>query len=234
MRKYDAVLFDLDGTLRTSQPDGIEAFVECASNIGVALTQEHVAKLEREAHRYWASGAMVDEHMARYDQRGFWVNYYSLLLEAIGVGDCDACGDRIHACLESRHDPDDLVYADTWDVLRRLRSQGYVTGLVSNRDKPVDDYARTIAIADLFDFILVGGQVGSFKPDAPIFLEALKRAGDVRPDRALYVGDNYYADVVGARAVGMHAVLIDRRDVFKHECDARVRHLRDILGLIEG
>lgn len=234
MRKYDAVLFDLDGTLRTNQPDGIEAFVECASFIGVALTEEQAARLEREAHRYWASGAMVDEHMARYDQRGFWVNYYSLLLQAIGVDDCPACGDRIHTCLEARHDPDDMVYADTWDVLRRLRRKGYVTGLVSNRDKPVDDYARSIAIADLFDFILVGGQVGSYKPDARIFIEALRLAGDVPPDRALYVGDNYYADVVGARGVGMHAVLVDRRDVFGREYDVRVRHLRDILGMIEG
>jgi phosphoglycolate phosphatase-like HAD superfamily hydrolase len=54
-RHYDAVLFDLDGTLRSNQPDSVEAFIEYASRVGLALSEAQMHICEREAHRYWAS-----------------------------------------------------------------------------------------------------------------------------------------------------------------------------------
>jgi FMN phosphatase YigB (HAD superfamily) len=50
--------------------------------------------------------------------------------------------------------------------------------------------------------------VGVEKPDPRIFRIALERA-QVEPDDAVYVGDLYSVDVIGARAVGMDAVLLD-------------------------
>ncbi len=47
------------------------------------------------------------------------------------------------------------------------------------------------------------------KPDRKIFEHALTAMG-IEPQAALMVGDNYYDDVVGARSVGMDAVLINR------------------------
>lgn len=226
-QKYKAVLFDLDGTIRTHQPEGLEAFIQFASQIGIALTAAQMAHLEREAHRYWADGALVGEHLARYDERGFWANYYAHLLNAAGVHECEDCGKRIQQLFEAEHDPDDLIYADAWPLLTKLRADGYVVGLVSNRDKPVDDYLSSIGLRPFFDFTLVGGQVSSWKPDRVIFDEALKKAG-VAAHEAVYVGDNYYADIVGAINAGMDAVLVDRRDVFEKDFDRRIHHLREL------
>ena len=56
----------------------------------------------------------------------------------------------------------------------------------------------------------------------------------VRPDRAVHVGDHYYADVLGARSVGIHPVMIDRFG-FGHPADVPVikslYELLPILGL---
>jgi putative hydrolase of the HAD superfamily len=52
-------------------------------------------------------------------------------------------------------------------------------------------------------------QAGAEKPAAQIFLAALQQVG-IRPDDSLYVGDHYQSDILGARAVGMKALLIDR------------------------
>lgn len=98
-RRYAAVLFDLDGTLRANQPEGVEAFVEYAGRVGLALTEHQIKICEREAHRYWAS-ARVDTDIARFDQRGFWVNYNQLLLDGMNAGhEIGECAHRIQGPL---------------------------------------------------------------------------------------------------------------------------------------
>ncbi|MGF1505605.1 MAG: HAD hydrolase-like protein, partial [Anaerolineae bacterium] len=47
---------------------------------------------------------------------------------------------------------------------------------------------------------------------------ALDLAG-CKPAEAVYVGDNYYADVVGAQRAGLPAVLIDQYGVYEHIAD---------------
>ena len=53
-------------------------------------------------------------------------------------------------------------------------------------------------------------EVGVEKPGAEIFLAALRRAG-VTAREAVHIGDSYDHDVRGAEAVGMTAILLDRR-----------------------
>jgi len=90
-----------------------------------------------------------------------------------------------------------------------LKSAGYVLGLVSNRPLPLVDTAEQLGIDAYFDFLLAAGQIGSWKPDAGIFFHALTLAGDLQPREAAYVGDNFYADALGAHRAGLHPILID-------------------------
>jgi FMN phosphatase YigB (HAD superfamily) len=45
----------------------------------------------------------------------------------------------------------------------------------------------------------------------------------IEPGQAVYVGDNYFADVIGAQRAGMRAVLIDPEGLFP-EADCPVIH----------
>ncbi|MCX6018532.1 MAG: HAD family hydrolase [Chloroflexi bacterium] len=231
MPKYSAIFFDLDGTLRASQPEGFEAFIEYAGRVGIALTAAQIAACEREAHRYWAS-TLVDTDMARFDKREFWVNYNHTLLTRIGVHDCPNCAHRIQDMFE-HYDPEDIIFGDARHVLKTLHRAGYVLGLVSNRDTDLQPIAEKYGFDEFFHFTLYAGLVKSFKPDPVIFKKALELAGSLDAQRVLYVGDNYFADVVGARGVGMDALLIDPRNVFEEMYDQRVRRLRDVLLHIE-
>lgn len=230
MTRYSAIFFDLDGTLRASLPEGFEAFVEYAGRVGIALTAEQIKSCEREAHRYWAS-ARVDDDMARFDGRDFWVHYNGLLLKAIGIENCDGCATRIQDLFD-HYDPIDVVFGDARHVLKTLRAAGYTLALVSNRDDDLGPIVEKYGFADFFDVLLWGGQAKSYKPDPGIFKQALALCGETDPARVLYVGDNYFADVVGARGVGMDAILIDPRGVFEDVYDRRVRQLRDVLGAV--
>ena len=230
--KYTAILFDLDGTLRANQPEGFEAFIEYAARVGYALTEHQMLQCERAVHRYWADGAQVSDHLSRYDERGFWINYNQVLLNASGIHADKSVAEKIQDQFD-HYAPQDVVFADTPIVLHALQQAGYILGLVSNRDRELDTLATQYGFRQYLNFTLSGGQARSFKPDAGIFLQALQLAGDVPPAQALYVGDNYYADIVGALNVGMDAILVDPHDIFRHDYDKRVKTLKEVLALIE-
>jgi putative hydrolase of the HAD superfamily len=79
--------------------------------------------------------------------------------------------------------------------------------VVSNSDGRVEEALRAADLRRYFDVVIDSALVGVEKPDPAIFRAALD-ALDVDPGEALYVGDLYEVDVVGARAAGMSAVLL--------------------------
>jgi putative hydrolase of the HAD superfamily len=86
-------------------------------------------------------------------------------------------------------------------------------GVISNRDQPFQELLHEHGIGEYFDFALAAGEVQVWKPDPGLFEHALERVG-LAPADAIYVGDNYYADVVGSRSAGLKPVLYDPLGIF--------------------
>ena len=63
-------------------------------------------------------------------------------------------------------------------------------------------------LAPLLDFVIDSTVVGIAKPDPRVFALGLQAAG-VDAHEAVYIGDSYFVDVVGARGAGLGAVLFD-------------------------
>src|ERR1700682_6241778 len=120
MTKYTAIFFDLDGTLRSNQPDGFQAFIEYAARVGIALTPEQIETCERAVHHYWSDGARVADHLARYDERGFWINNTQILLRAMGIRELDGVAEKIQGQFD-HYAPQDVVFADAPVVLEALQ-----------------------------------------------------------------------------------------------------------------
>jgi putative hydrolase of the HAD superfamily len=93
-------------------------------------------------------------------------------------------------------------------ALHRLATAGYHLGVVSNSDGRVEEALVAAGIRHHFQVVVDSQLVGVEKPDPRIFISALDALG-CRPSEALYVGDIYEVDVVGARRAGMDVVLID-------------------------
>jgi putative hydrolase of the HAD superfamily len=102
------------------------------------------------------------------------------------------------------------LFDDVRPALERWRSQGSALYVVSNWDISLHDVARETGLDRLVDGVLSSAEVAASKPDPAIFVAALARAG-VRPDEVVHIGDSLAEDVAGARAAGLHAVLLDRR-----------------------
>ena len=97
------------------------------------------------------------------------------------------------------------------DALRELRALGLQLVVVSNADGTVERGLTRAGLRALLDVIVDSHLVGFEKPDPRIFEHALERSG-ARPETTLHVGDLYAADVAGARAAGVHALLLDPHD----------------------
>lgn len=94
------------------------------------------------------------------------------------------------------------------EALARLRAAGYRLVVVSNADGTVEEGLTRAGLRPYLHAVVDSHVVGFEKPDPRIFDHALSLFGS-DPTRTLHVGDMYAADVVGARAAGLHALLLD-------------------------
>lgn len=118
--------------------------------------------------------------------------------------------DELRTCLAGLHQERHLWCATavgTRETLERLRAAGLRLGVVSNSDGRVDAALRAAGLRDCFEVVVDSALFGAEKPDPAIFRAALDALG-VAPVEALYVGDLYEVDVVGARAAGIEAILL--------------------------
>ncbi len=212
-----AICFDLDGTLRHSRPTFAEAFFDIAARLGVPYGRESRRKAERWLHYYWAKSdeLVSDREIFAGQDDAFWSNHARLLLKALGCSP-DQAGALAPVASQHMADefkPQDWVSPDVPSTLQALKEAGYHLAVVSNRSKPYIEQLETLSLAGYFEFALHAGEVGCWKPDAEIFHRAVERLG-IQPSQSLYVGDNYYADVVGASRAGLKPVLIDPEGLF--------------------
>ena len=105
----------------------------------------------------------------------------------------------------------DRVDPKTAPLLQRLRSRGYRLGVISNSSGTLVEHLERIGLLNHFEVTIDSHEVGVEKPHKEIFRMAMRETGCDDPSRALYVGDVYAIDVVGARGAGMQAVLFDPR-----------------------
>jgi HAD superfamily hydrolase (TIGR01549 family) len=212
-----AILFDLDGTLRYNCPPSIETFLDHAVRLGVEDDPERRQQAARWVHRYWSqSEAMLtDVETYRGQEEAFWINYARLHLIAFGCPDEQAAelAPQLHHYMRDEYQPEDRVPPDVPETLRALREAGFTLGVLSNREKPCTDYLCTLGLDGYFDLAVVAGELACWKPDPLVFRLALERL-DLLPEQAVYVGDNYFADIVGARNAGLRPVLIDPEGLF--------------------
>ena len=116
-------------------------------------------------------------------------------------------------CMRDEYTPEDLVAEDVPSMLQTLKEQGYRLAVISNRRNPFDEQLASLGLNTYFEYSLAAGTINTWKPDPKIFQHALFEMG-VEPESALYVGDNYFADVIGAQSAGIKAVLIDPINLF--------------------
>lgn len=217
MKRFKAVLFDLDGTLRHHIPAGSKVFVEYLRSIKVHFSEEDETRAERWEHFYFANSLEIQEDKKKFnhESREFWVNYSRRRLVALGLHPKQAAelAPEVSAHMGENYKPEVHVPEEAPRMLNTLKDSGYILGVVSNRDEPFHDELKDLNLHSYFHFSLAAGEVQSFKPDVRIFQKAVEMAG-ASASETMYIGDNYYADIVGSHRAGLVPVLFDPSGLF--------------------
>jgi putative hydrolase of the HAD superfamily len=234
--EIDTVIFDLDGTLRSSVPNAQIVFMDYAVQLGAPGDLTTFRQARQWAHRYWANSECLVRDLETYGREGddFWINYARRQLTSMNVPESQAedWAPEMNQYMSEHLDSEDVIPDDVVPTLQQLRDTGYRIGLLTNRSQPADDYLAEAGLDQHLDFWVTSGVVGTWKPGPEIFYYTLGVAGSV-PARAVYIGDNYYADVVGAQGANIQPVLIDPDEVFPEaECPV-IRAIGDLLPLLD-
>lgn len=188
--KYDAWLFDLDGTLVDTAPDLHGALAVTLDAFG------HGPCDEARVRDWVGAGARVTIEQALRHQ---------------SVEHDDACLDRMleHFLDHYRaHIADrSVIYPGIETTLAWLQHRGLGAGVVTNKYEDLSiSLIEALAIDHLFGTIIGGDTLPVRKPDPAPLLEACRRLG-CEPARTLMVGDSK-TDVDAARNAGIDVVCV--------------------------
>ena len=179
-----ALVVDFGGVLTTNVFESFRAFCQAEG-----LDPDAVRKIFRER------GEGLD--LLRQLERGeLTVDEFSERFgPLLGVKETDGLVERLFAGI--------VVDEAMVDAVRRVKASGRPTGLISNSWGGTS-YDRVADAGELFDVMVISGEVGLNKPEPEIYRLAAERL-DVDPARCLFV-DDLRENCEGAEAVGMTAI----------------------------
>ena len=199
-----AVFFDVDFTLiypgPTFQGEGYARF--CAGH-GLAIDAGRFGEAVR------AASSILNEAQEHIYNDEIFIRYTGRIIEAMGGSGPrveDAAREIYREWAACQHF---FLYDDVTPVLRSLAARGLKVGLISNSHRSLASFQEHFALEGLIHGAISSSEHGYLKPHPSIFEAALKLL-DVEAGEAVMVGDSYPHDIAGARAVGMHGVLVLR------------------------
>ncbi len=235
MATVRAIFYDAGRTLVQPRPQAPEIWDFLSGELGVELARER--QFPDVGHFYYVR--LGRDGLGAYDSdaraRSFWSEYYAEALLNAGVDlpreELRSAGNAVYDWYQ---EPEQWEpYPDVLEALRRAHKQGLVQGVISDWGTDLVPILHAHEVTQHLDFVVSSAAVGTAKPHPDIFRFALARA-DLSPHDVAYVGDSYVADVLGARAVGIAPVLLDRDgNAPAVDCPV-VSSLLDVLDLFEG
>jgi putative hydrolase of the HAD superfamily len=194
------LLLDFGGVLTTSIWECFDSF--CRDE---GLPEGTVRRLFRDDPEALADLRRLEKGETSEDE------FASRLGPRLGVTDSDGLIGRLFAALG----PEEAMI----EAVRELRAEGVRTGLISN-SWGTGIYEPQM-LSELFDAVVISGEVGLHKPQPEIYALGAERLG-IEPEECVFV-DDLRENVAGAEAVGMTAIL--HRDP-----EATVAELRRLFG----
>jgi putative hydrolase of the HAD superfamily len=148
-------------------------------------------------------------HPELSDPEAWWAEVERLFIRAgvaVGLSEAEA-RPLARQAREVVVDPSSYFpFEDVRPALEALRGRGWRHVILSNHVPELPDIVSGLGLADLFDAVVTSALIGYEKPHPEAFRIGLDVAG--RPDMLWMVGDNIVADVAGAEAVGIPAILL--------------------------
>ena len=186
MRSYQAILFDLDGTLIDTAIDMIHALAQLADNHGV----DHQLNVA-EFRQYISLGAVALVKSVFNDP---------------SADELERLRQEYLAIYQQQLNTHSQLFDGVHDLISHLDQKAIPWGIVTNKPswlaKPIVQYTTELKNSRI---LVCADEVGVAKPNPQPLLHAAHQMG-LTPDSTLYLGDAE-SDVTAAHAAGMHAAI---------------------------
>ncbi len=209
--EIDTVFFDVGNTLLSIDFDWVS---DELSQRGVVATPEQIRRAEARARPQVSAGIAHREEKETQDTFTFYFGQVLGQLDGADPADAARLQELAVELTPVLRGPGMTSKLWSWlipgvpETLRAMEAAGLQLAVVSNSDGSVETSLVTSGLRAHFHAVMDSQVVGHEKPDPRIFEQALAACG-ADPARTVHVGDLYAADVVGARAAGVHPVLLD-------------------------
>jgi len=222
------IFFDIDGTLidhaTASSAASLVLYDQFPGEIPFA--HEHFP-------RTWES--ILNKHFNRFcrGEISIWEQRRERMREVFARPDfTDAEADSRYQVFICAYQALTCAFEDAAPCLERLSDRPL--GIISNgaREQQIGKLERA-GLRSYFSVMVFSEDVGFGKPDARIFLEACRRAGEA-PGNCVHVGDDVVADIHASQALGIRPVWVDRLGLNQEQPGARrVTSLDELTSALE-
>ena len=220
-----AFIFDLDDTLFPE----IE-FVKSGFQVVAEYIGDRYGYNEKELRSKLAG-------ILKRDGRG---HVFNTLLEELGLYSEANLLLLIH--LYRTHKPNLNLYKDVFPTIERLKNLGISLAIVTDGMASVQrNKLVSLGLSNYFDILFCTDELGRkyWKPST-ISFEVVLNLLDIRPDEAVYIGDNVSKDFLGPNSLGMHTIQIIRQKGYEnsknnllpsYSANFKIKNLKDIFSI---
>ncbi|UCB60055.1 MAG: HAD family hydrolase [Candidatus Bathyarchaeota archaeon] len=199
--------------------------------VGIARSLKNIKKAFKNAIED-AEDLELLSYYGKIDSNEYWHQFNSLVIKHLKIAENEDLAKVIHSKWFDFMEC--TPYPEAKDVLSELKQRGLKIGVISTAYE--EEIRFVLEKAGLekttFDTIVGVDTAQCMKPHPDIFKCALRKL-NVRPEDAMFVGDEIEADYKGAKSVGMQALLIDRTEKQKEDDLKTIKNLKEILSNID-
>lgn len=192
MGRFQAVIFDKDGTLLDTEKHYQQGWYVAAKRMGISLTKEMIVSL------YGRSGKDQVE------------SFHKVCPQVDAQTFCDLSLDYAHEQCAKQIE----LKPGTIELLNWLKKQSIPCACASGGPMPVivHDLTQTNLI-DYFSVLVSGQQVPKGKPDPDIFIETCRQL-DMKSDQCVVIEDSPNG-ILAANAAGCQSIMVPEKELFK-------------------
>ena len=230
--KIKAVLFDLGNTLVKTWNSEV-TYKNVLASLGIDRSIEELEKAIAKTEEEFKES----NYRSRYGEVSYteyWERWDAQVLTHLGVSGEENLARQVKARWFDHANC--VAYPEAVVTLNRLKQMDLKLGLISTAyEEDINAILERSGLEKrLFDIVVGVNTIKKEKPHPDVFRHALSKL-NIEPSEALFVGDHIDNDYRGAKAVGIHALLIEREGKSTDDTSNldRVRSLQDIFRFIE-
>ena len=232
-----AVFFDWFNTLARYDPPREELQSQVLEEFGIHVSPQKIrpALLIADKNYFEENAILPVRNRSPEEQSNVWLRYQTTVLTEAGI-DVPEDPATLLKILKRGQELQGYNFAlfdDVLSTLKILKQRDLIIGLLTNLTTDMKPIYSELGLEPYINFVVTAGEVETDKPEPPIFLMALQRAG-VNASEAVHVGDQPKIDITGARGVGITPILIDRYNLYPEVGDCtRIESLTELVQYLQ-